>query len=408
MSTVDLKFTSSLQDAGSFKLMELPPDLCKLIEQSIESNTPTQWTVKGQSTDDAVLCTSTKTYALRSVVLSNSVLVVTRSEDADLMDSSDTVVIRDTLHEVLEPVVSVPKLQVLNGLLRGRVYDEGHEDVDEDVEMEEDDRRGSQSQTDGRPTRKRKFTYDDARETLQASQVELDRGLRERRVLIIDGTLLLCSPATIHSAVYSGELRPIAPSYLTTILELLLNYLVSLSLPHSAAPVSELTTSLEDDHEIKAKVSKQVMAWFGDVDDGLWVMDVKGVVREIGLGILRAYKDDPIPETDFMSKWKTAVGDTFEQSTSLDLLHGNFISIPPSESFSPTPLLSYFPSSSLPTDPFARFADLFLTRSRWKADDISPFLMDICVDNKERDKLLLKYARAITDKDGVWYTARAK
>lgn len=35
-------------------------------------------------------------------------------------------------------------------------------------------------------------------------------------------------------------------------------------------------------------------------------------------------------------------------------------------------------------------------------------MADIVVDNKERDKLLLKYARAITDAEGVWYTARAK
>ena len=72
------------------------------------------------------------------------------------------------------------------------------------------------------------------------------------------------------------------------------------------------------------------------------------------------------------------------------------------------PLLSYFPASELPSDPAGLFADLFLTRTRWKADEISPFLSDIVVDNKERDKLLLKYARAVTDSQGIWYTARTK
>lgn len=70
--------------------------------------------------------------------------------------------------------------------------------------------------------------------------------------------------------------------------------------------------------------------------------------------------------------------------------------------------LVYFPASSLPADPAARFADLFLTRTRWKADEITPFLADIVVDNKDRDRLLLKYARAVTDSEGVWYTARVK
>lgn len=59
-------------------------------------------------------------------------------------------------------------------------------------------------------------------------------------------------------------------------------------------------------------------------------------------------------------------------------------------------------------DPAPRFADLFVTRSRWRGEEIAPFLSDIAVDSKERDKLLLKFARATTDPQGVWYTARAQ
>ena len=70
--------------------------------------------------------------------------------------------------------------------------------------------------------------------------------------------------------------------------------------------------------------------------------------------------------------------------------------------------LKYFPASMLPVDPAARFSDLFLTRSKWKVEDISPFLSDIAVNSKERDKLLLKYCRAVTDPDGIRYTARAQ
>ena len=42
-----------------------------------------------------------------------------------------------------------------------------------------------------------------------------------------------------------------------------------------------------------------------------------------------------------------------------------------------------FPVSSLPVDPAQRFADLFLTRSKWKNEDITPFLSDIAVDAKD-------------------------
>ena len=97
---------------------------------------------------------------------------------------------------------------------------------------------------------------------------------------------------TASTLVCAGELRPIAPSHLTTILELLLTNLVSLSLSHTAAPISPLISALEDDHDIRREVTRQVMSWFGRLDDdnGTWEMDADAVVREVGLGILRAYR----------------------------------------------------------------------------------------------------------------------
>lgn len=85
---------------------------------------------------------------------------------------------------------------------------------------------------------------------------------------------------------------------------------------------------------------------------------------------------------------------------------GNYLSNPSSFDLSPT--LTYFPCSELPLEHPARFADLFLMRTRWRAVDISPFLVDCAVDKKEREKLLLKYARATTEGKDVFYTARAK
>ena len=48
---------------------------------------------------------------------------------------------------------------------------------------------------------------------------------------------------------FLGELRPIAPAYLSRVIELSLNSLVSLSLPHDSASVEKLSTALADEHE---------------------------------------------------------------------------------------------------------------------------------------------------------------
>ena len=55
-------------------------------------------------------------------------------------DASKDVVIRDTIHEILELVPTLPKLQKLSGMLRGREYDEGH-DEDEDMAVDDEDGR---------------------------------------------------------------------------------------------------------------------------------------------------------------------------------------------------------------------------------------------------------------------------
>jgi hypothetical protein len=69
-----------------------------------------------------------------------------------------------------------------------------------------------------------------------------------------------------------------------------LMHLVSLSQPHNAASVLELSRSLEFEHEVRREVTFQVMRWFGQVDDAdeRWKMDVEKVVRQVGLGTISA------------------------------------------------------------------------------------------------------------------------
>jgi hypothetical protein len=150
--------------------------------------------IKGQPNEEAVQCTSNKTYAVRSVVLSNSVLVVTRPPDpADgtAVVEGDTLVIRDQVKEILELVPSVPRLHKLGTLLRGLEYDEGQEDVDMD-----EDRPVSTSMYVSRrvlphgigKTKCRWFTYEDAQREIQASEAELANALKDKRILILNGT----------------------------------------------------------------------------------------------------------------------------------------------------------------------------------------------------------------------------
>src|SRR5712671_3536270 len=86
--------------------------------------------IKGGPEDDAVLCTSDKTYNIRSVTLSNSVLLVSPSPHID--GSENQVIIQDSLNELLELIPAVPKLHRMNILLKEHEWEEGHEEDEND------------------------------------------------------------------------------------------------------------------------------------------------------------------------------------------------------------------------------------------------------------------------------------
>jgi len=72
---------------------------------------------------------------MRSIVLSNTVLVATAAPDGHASNySDDAVFIRDQLNEIIELVPVVPKLHKLSASIRSRQYDEGQEDEVQDDE----------------------------------------------------------------------------------------------------------------------------------------------------------------------------------------------------------------------------------------------------------------------------------
>ena len=128
----------------------------------------------------------------------------------------------------------------------------------------------------------------------------------------------------------------------------MLNLLVSLSMQHTAASVEALSTSLAEDHEVSRAVSTQIMSWFGEIQDGKWKMDVNAIVREVGLGILRNHRvlffysslfsysinictllkqHDPIAKDSLLKKWRSLVGDKFEDVVSLKLLEVSYLEL---------------------------------------------------------------------------------
>ncbi|KZT62015.1 hypothetical protein CALCODRAFT_463443 [Calocera cornea HHB12733] len=368
----------------TFRLVELPPELLSIVESETSE---LSLTIKGKQSDDAVLCSSSTTYALRAVTVSNAFFIVQPAqlivEDGEEGDT--TLEITGQVKDIIEVHKAVPRLDRLNGLMRGSEWNGEDEDMDD--------------------RNRRRYTYEQVSGVVQASTEELGEGLREAHVLHI-----------------GGKLRSLPPSQLSMILEAILTSLVARSLAPKNVPLDEFLDAMEEDHDLPRDVIRGVIAWYGDVSEERWRADMASLVREIGLGLLTELRDNPMTEAEFMTLWEKKVGDSFANEITLDLLHvrltnrvprliyltisqGYFLQPEP-----PSKALVYFPHTALPATPAARFADLFLARPRWLSEDMEPFLKGLPGGDSKtvRDALLVKFARKSEAENGtVWWSTRA-
>ncbi|OWZ73922.1 hypothetical protein AYX14_00647 [Cryptococcus neoformans] len=375
----------------TYQLLELPPGLLKQVEalKDKEDGQVFPLTIKGRPSDDATLCTADSTFLLRTVGISNSLLVCLPPSPDDpsytfSIDEEDrpTLQIRDICHQVLECVPVAPNLERIRTVLKASAWEGIGSGLGKRKREDEDGRKV------------KRWTKEQLRSVVQASEAELEQGLKERNVIEVDGRMLLLP--SVH-----------LKDFLNILLSLLA---INSSKSATTAPSQTIITALEE-YDVPPSISVPALNLFGTVEDGQWTADVKRMVREVGLGILCAVKKNK-KRDEFMSEWQEEVGETWREYTDLKLLEGEYLLSPPPLSAlsftSPSPLLSYFPLASLPLQPAERFAELFLTRQRWRPEEMAPFLRGLTRDgdNKGRDKLVAKFVRIVKEKDGTWWYPR--
>ena len=123
-------------------------------------------TIKGRPGDDAVLCTPTSTFLLRTVSISNS-LIVCRAPTTS--HTTPTLEIRDTCHEVLECLPQAANLGRIRTVLKNSQWE------------------GMAGTKRKRGEGGKKWTRAQLESVVQASEAELAIGLRERDVVEMDG-----------------------------------------------------------------------------------------------------------------------------------------------------------------------------------------------------------------------------
>jgi len=101
-------------------------------------------TIKGRPSDEAVLCTSSKTYAIRSVQISNELVLFAPTSSSPFSPGEEKekgLEIKDTLHELMELSECVPRTGRIEQVLKGQEW-EGLEGEREEEEEEEEAEEG--------------------------------------------------------------------------------------------------------------------------------------------------------------------------------------------------------------------------------------------------------------------------
>ncbi|KAK9274126.1 hypothetical protein L1049_018940 [Liquidambar formosana] len=326
--------------------------------------------LRGQPDEDAVLCTQSKTYAIKFVGTSNSVFLIPPSDESALHenardsnekdhDQQDVASVIKVAPGNMELVEVAPRLDKLKMLLSENPYksDEVFE-VDELEGMEKN--------------KISLFKWDDLTDRVQASDDELRSGLHSLSAVEID-----------------GYWRIVDEKYMDMILNMLLHNSVLNDWSLYALNENEVVGVLESDG-FPPKLALHCLQNYGSkVDKGvgnscIWSLDEKRLCVHFAREILRRGK---MKMESFMEEWTQKIPEGIQAS--FDMLEGEVLT----ERLGVEMWVRAFSLSSLPSSPAERFSMLFRERPKWEWKDLQPYIKDLRVPGLSSEGLLLKYTR---------------
>ncbi|KAJ3049463.1 Sister chromatid cohesion protein DCC1 [Rhizophlyctis rosea] len=391
-------------DPRQYRLLELPKELAALLDTPqprtvVGNKQPSCFVVRGQESDEATLHTENKTYTVRDVQTSNTLLlakpsnrhptdfateiaadpsIVTELQNSDSetssilpawVDTAHVYEVQDCISNYLELTLTQPRVGKLREILEPCLYAGPKEEA--------------------RVDQKLLYTTESLHELVQASNEELLQGLKEVEALEID-----------------GHWRLLDPAYQETVLRLLIVSAIADDIPLSHMTLEDaarLLNDADDDDGIPKSVSMHVLIAFADKDgenEQTYAISSSKVCRFLGQQLLANSTRHSQSLTSFLQSWSENVPEPFE--VEIDMLKGT--ALIHNDELPRT--IQYFPKSTLPSEAKQRFERLFDVKRKWSYDELLPYIDDLAPDKKKLDALLMKYARMSKSANTMFYTSR--
>ncbi|KAI8974646.1 sister chromatid cohesion protein Dcc1 [Pilobolus umbonatus] len=363
MPEQDLLYCSSFKK-DTYKFVELSSP--ELVEAFATGN---HLVIKGLPEDEAVLCTESRTYAVHKEASSNTFLLM----------ESDTYKVVDNLSDIIQLTPCLARLHRIDDVLAPTAY-AGYKNEEQLQD-------------------KTFYTYHDLMSVVQASEMELSKGLKVRGAF-----------------EYKGYYRVFDKSYLLGLLDALLTSTAGMNLTGltTKEAIQHIQTELSFVDEEAITPDEITLAglrcFISDEDelseDGTVPFNERKICRFLGEYLLSQTKNKRWEIDDFMEVWKGLGQNLF--TPELEDISGLCVYHELTKLQQTVQYIQYFPVYELSTDPSQRFATLFAEKPLWGSEEITPFLIDLAPNQKERDKLLLKYTRTRKTKDSILYGSRVK
>ncbi|VVB03365.1 unnamed protein product [Arabis nemorensis] len=298
-------------------------------------------TLRGLPDEDAVLCTKSKTYAIKFVGNSNSMFLIPPSICLGVSDTENNdkplVSVIKIAPGNMELVEVSPRLDKLKKLLLENPFCAG--EVEE--AMIDDD--------DGKRDLPLLYTWSDLVNTIQASDEELRDGLKCLSAIEID-----------------GYWRVIDENYLDMILRMLLHNCVLKDWSFDDLDEDEVVDALVAD-EFPSKLASHCLRVFGSKvkETNKWKLEPRLVCLHFARQILR---EEKMKLESFMEEWKKKIPEGMEER--FEMLEGEVLT----EKIGIETRVYTFSVRSLPSTPAERFSTLFKHRPKWEWKDLEPYL----------------------------------
>ncbi|XP_022147138.1 sister chromatid cohesion protein DCC1 [Momordica charantia] len=358
-SSISIAYHSLFGPHDDLVLLEVDE---KLLEEVLHQRV----SIRGQPEEDAVFCTKSKTYGIKYVGTSNSVLLIPPSGrleyyendlDSHGKDSSRKVAsVIKVAPGIMELVEIAPRIDKLKLLLSEKPYSLADEWESDEVDKYE----------------KKLYNWDDLINKIQASDDEMKAGLQELSAVEID-----------------GYWRVVDEKYMDSILQMLLHNAVLNDWSLDALNENEVMKVMEVDG-FPEKLVRHCLHVYGDKLDEdeckscLWRLDQKRVCVHFAREVLRKGK---MKLESFMDEWTRKI--PLGMRAVFDLLEGEVLT----ERIGVETWVRGFRVSSLPSNPAERFSILFKERPKWEWKDLQPYIRDLTVPGLSSEGLLLKYTR---------------